>query len=274
MGDVADPDPDTNTETEFEEFPFTGPFFQEVAKRKRQERDAKIIITAEHGQTGVGKTSLAVYLAKVLDTSTDGFTAEKATLNVGEFLTMWDELEPGSAAILDEAEQLDSRRSMTNENVDASHRMQTRRVNEIITIMTLPSPKEIDSRIQRLADYWINCEKRGTARIYKKKIHRIKQKVYYKTMQTVQWPNMDKDQDYRDLAAKKDTFIDAEDSADYIRRSKHEELLEKREKQVRREARDKWIQGASEFGISGADIARFPNVELTPNRIRQIARGE
>jgi hypothetical protein len=267
--------PSTVVERDVDEAPlFSGPFMKELARRKKQERDAKIIITAEHGQTGLGKTALAVYLAKLADTSPGGFNAEKSTLSVPRFLQLWDELDPGSAAILDEAEQLDARRAMSNQNVDAAEKMQTRRVNQIITIMTLPSPREIDARVERLADFWINCECRGRARVYQKKIHRIKQSVYYQTLQTITWPNMDRDPDYKALSGKKRVYIDEEADDDYIRRSEHNEILEKERKKIRREVRDEWIKAAKEAGIPGSDIAAFPNVDLTAGRINQIARGE
>ena len=252
---------------------FTGPFYQEVAKRKKQQRDIKAVITADHAQTGLGKTALAVFMAKVLDTTDGGFTADKSTLNVPEFLRMWDRLEPGSAAILDEAEQLDARRAMSSENVDASHKMQTRRVNQVMALLTLPSPKEIDSRIERLADFWINCEIRGRARIYEKKIHRIKQTVYYETVQVVKWPNMDRDPDYRELASKKDSYIEG-DQDQWILRKHAQEEKERAVKQAKQEVRDQWINVLKQHGMAGTEIARLPHVDLTSQRVNAIARGE
>jgi hypothetical protein len=264
-------------------FPCTGPFFQQVAKRKAQGRDAKILVTADHGATGVGKSSLAIYLAKMLDTSADGFNAkEKATLDVPEFLELYDSVEKGSALILDEAEQIDSRRSMSNENVDASFKWQTRRVNEIIGILTLPDPSVIDKRMEKLADYWINVEARGACRIYEKRIHRTKQSVYYKTLQTLKWPNMDKDPDYRAMARMKDTLISGEDEDDYLRRSKVDEMIEKARKEERREARDEWITALAKTpitelsnrnpGLKYGDIGRA--FGISGQRVGQIVRED
>lgn len=255
--------------------PFSGPFFQKISKRKNNERDAKILVTADHGQTGVGKTSCACYLAKVIDTSSDGWTADKATLDVPRFLQLWDELEPQSAAILDEAEQIDARRAMSQENVDASMAFQTRRVNQVFAFLTLPSPKEIDSRIERLADFWVNIETRGRARIYEKKIARIKKSVYYETLQTFRWPNMDKDPDYQALARMKDEFINDPDSDDnYIRKDKADSQLETAVKQAKKEYRDKMIRSLSDFGMSGSDIARLSAIEIKADMVRKVARGD
>jgi hypothetical protein len=257
-----------------DEQPFRGPFFQQIAKRKRQGRDAKILLTADNAATGVGKTSCAVYLAKVLDTTATGFdAAEQATLNVPQFLDLYDELPPGSAAILDEAEQLDSRRAMSNENVDASERWQTRRVQQIITILTMPSVYTIDPRMEHLADYWVNVEVRGRARIYEKKIHRIKQSIYYQTLQTFQWPSMDGDRDYQRLAQMKDEFIgDEDDDANYVRESEVQERVKKAVKKAEREKRDEFITNAAEQGLNYPEIA--PIVGLSANRVGQIVRGE
>jgi hypothetical protein len=256
--------------------PLTGPFWQELGKRKRQERDAKIIITAADGQTGVGKTNFAVFLAKVCDTSAAGFRAdEKATLDVHRFLELYDSVEKGSAVILDEAEQIDSRRSMKHENIDAARKWETRRVNQITGILTLPSPESLDTRMERLADYWINITARGSAKVYKKKIHPIKRNLYYKTLQLVTWPNLDSDPDYKTLVNMKDEMIDTSDGGEnWVRRSDHEEEIERVREEVRRDERDAWIRNLKDSGMKGTEIAALPHVDLTQQRVNQIARGE
>jgi len=266
VADALNPDPDV---------PFTGPFFKEVGKRKRNGRDAVILITADDADRGVGKTACAVTIAKLLDTTADGFDAEsKATLSVPRFLDLYDILDEGSALILDEGEQLDSRRAMSQENVDASHKIQTRRVNEVIVIITLPSPDMIDKRVEQLADYWVNVECRGKARIYKKKIHRIKRKVYYKGLQTFQWPNLDGDPDYEALARMKDKYIDDDsDSSEWVRESEVQERLENAKQKVRKEQRDEYIKALG--GIEDLRYKDFaPAFDLSPQRIGQIVRGE
>lgn len=254
---------------------FTGPFWQQVAKRRKQERDAKIIITAEDGATGVGKTALAVYLAKALDQSEDGFlAAEKATVSVSEFLNLYDEVEPRSALILDEAEQIDSRRSMSNENIDAARKWETHRVNEIAGILTLPSPESLDKRMEGLADYWINVEARGKCRIYEKRIHRIKRELYYKTLQTQGWPNMDRDPDYKALAKMKEQMIsDPESENNWIRQSTVDERVAKAEKQARKELRNSiaWAL-KNQCGLSPSTFE--PAFDVSKSHLYTIARGE
>ncbi|MWG35886.1 hypothetical protein [Halomarina oriensis] len=275
---------DRHTQSNDGRWELTGPFWQKVAKRKAQDRDAKIIVTADHGQTGVGKSSLAVFLAVALDTSPEGFDArEKATLDVPHFLSLYDTASKGSSLILDEAEQIDARRSNSHENVDAAFVWQTRRVNQMVGILTLPDPSVIDTRMEKLADFWINVEARGVARIYEKRIHRIKQTVYYKTLQTLKWPNMDNHPDYRTLAAKKEGMIDDKESDDnWMRKSKHDELIEQARKEATRKQRDELIKKFAALKITDLSNQRPGGLKysdigkpfgLSGQRIGQIARS-
>jgi plasmid maintenance system antidote protein VapI len=255
--------------------PPKGEFFQRIASRKRNERDAVILVTADDADRGVGKTSLAVTLGKLLDTSSSRFDAEQqATLSVPRFLQLYDELEQGSTLVLDEGEQIDARRSMSQENVDASLKMQTRRVNEIIVIITLPSADMIDNRIEQLADFWINCEVRGRARVYKKKIHRIKKTVYYKSLQQLTWPNLDDDEDYQILAQKKERFNEGEGQENgYIREDEVTERIEKARDTAKQTQRNELLeQVCGHEDIEQQQVADA--LGLSPARVSQILNGD
>lgn len=255
--------------------PPKGEFFQRIASRKRNERDAVILVTADDADRGVGKTSLAVTLGKLLDTSSSRFDAEQqATLSVPRFLQLYDELEEGSTLVLDEGEQIDARRSMSQENVDASLKMQTRRVNEIIVIITLPSADMIDNRIEQLADFWINCEVRGRARVYKKKIHRIKKTVYYKSLQQLTWPNLDDDEDYQILAQKKERFNEGEGQENgYIREDEVTERIEKARETAKQTQRNELLeQVCGHEDIEQQHVADA--LGLSPARVSQILNGD
>jgi cellulose biosynthesis protein BcsQ len=265
---------DTDRSEELKE-KLSGPFFRQIAKRKRTQRDAVILITADDADRGVGKTSLAVFLAKLLDTSETAFDAdEQATLSVPRFLQLYDELAKGSTLLMDEGEQIDSRRSMSQENVDASLKMQTRRVNEIIVLLTLPSADMIDSRIEQLADYWINVEARGRATVYKMKVHRTKKKVYPETMQRIKWPNMDGWPAYERLAEMKQAFNNGEGQENqYIREDEVVERVEQAEKEARREKRDNLLrQVCSHPDIEQQQVADA--VDLSAGRVSQILSGD
>ena len=259
---------------------FDGPFFREIAKRKREGRDAKILITAKDGQTGVGKSNLSDFLGYVLDTSPQGFSPEKVTIEPEMFLSMYNQLEPGSAAIMEEGEQFDSRRAMSSKNVDAAEKWQMARVREIVSIINLPSPAEIDSRFERLADYWINVEIRGRAKVYKKRIHPTKGKVYHETLQTLSWPNMDASATFKRMGQIKDSLLDDDTrDANWVRESEVQERIAQAEKEAKDSLRDEFLLALyDELPIvAGTEltydqVARLSVVDVGPERVGQIVR--
>ena len=259
---------------------FDGPFFREIAHRKSQGRDAKILITAKDGQTGVGKSNLSDFLGYVLDTSEQGFTPEKVTIEPEKFLGMYNELEPGSAAIMEEGEQFDARRAMSSKNVDAAEKWQMARVREIVSIINLPSPAEIDSRFERLADYWINVEIRGRAKVYKKRIHPTKGKVYHEVLQYLEWPNMDSSATFERMGAIKDSLLDDDTrDANWVRESEVQERIERAERELRDETRDEWLAALYEElplivgqELTYDQLARLTPVDVGPERVGQIVR--
>lgn len=252
---------------------FTGPYFQAIGRRKRQGRDAKTLVTAEDAQTGVGKSNLCDFLGYVCDTSENGFRPRKVAIDPPEFFNKYGVVEKGSSLVLEEGEQLDPRRAMRKENVDASHTWQMERVREVIAFINLPSPKFIDNRMEELADYWINVERRGRARIYEKKIHRIKQSVYYETMQVLEWPNMDGSRTFREMQNLKQGRIDDDESGhNWVTQSEMQEKIERAVKSAKQDLRDELIASIyKETDLTGSDIARCSAVELSQSRVSQIA---
>jgi len=250
-----------------------GPFFREVGKRKRQSRDVKVLITAKDGQTGVGKSNLSDFLAYVLDTSADGFSSKKATIDPGRFLQLYDILPPGSALVMEEGEQFDARRSNAHENVDATHKWQMARVRELCCLINLPSPREIDSRFERLADYWIDVKRRGFAVIYEKHIHPTKQRVYYERCQTLEWPNMDKSKTFKAMARMKDGRLDDNEADDnYVRESEVRERVAKAKQRAEQEVRNTFLTTMYRHTeLTAPEIAELPAVDISAGRIRQIA---
>lgn len=253
---------------------FTGPFFQEIGKRKLDGRDAKCLVTADHAQTGVGKSNLCDCLAYICDTTDRGFSREKVTIDPPEFFEHYGVVPPGSSLVLEEGEQLDPRRAMSNKNVDASHVWQKERVREIIAFINLPSPKHIDNRIEELADFWINVEVRGRARIYKKKIHRIKQSVYYQTVQVLHWPNMDGSDTFREMGRlKMDHINDDGSQRGWVPRREMDDAIEKARKEERTKVRNPLLASFyNDTDLTSGEIAELSAVELSSSRIRQIAK--
>jgi hypothetical protein len=266
------PAPESDAEVLFGAF--SGPWFREVARRKEEGRDAKCLVTAKDGQTGVGKTNFCDFAGYVTDTSKHGFGPEKTTIDPFEFLDFYSHLPAGSAAIMEEGEQFDARRSNSNKNVDAAEKWQMARVREIVAFINLPSPSEIDSRFERLADYWINVERRGQAKVYKKKIHPTKRKLYYKTLQTIEWPNMDGSASFEHMDALKDDRLDNEGESSWVRESDVRERVERARREAREAERNQWIADLyNRTDFSGSDVARLPACDVGRSRVAQIASG-
>jgi hypothetical protein len=252
---------------------FNGDFFRELAKRKQESRDAKCIVTAKDGQTGVGKTNCCDFLGYVADTSRHGFAEDKTTIDPFEFLDFYNHLPAGSAAIMEEGEQFDARRSNSNKNVDAAEKWQMARVREIVAFVNLPSPEEIDSRFERLADYWINVERRGFARVYKKRIHPTKRVLYYETLQTFEWPNMDRSTSFRHMDRLKDDRLDdSTGETNWIRESEVQDRIAKAKKNARVAERNKWIAAVyQDTAMTGQEVARLEPCNVSRGRVSQIA---
>lgn len=128
---------------------------------------ARIIIDAEDAATGVGKTSAAVWLAKVLS-KLFGYELqqEDMTLSGAHYLEQWRE-HPGeeqpSVIILDElggAGAGNARRAMSNQNVDLSNAWQLMRKKRIVSIVTLPHWSKADKDLRMQADYRLWCRKK------------------------------------------------------------------------------------------------------------------
>lgn len=166
------------------------PLHQFRQRRLKKNRDLKVIITSRNSTTGTGKTTLAVWLA--LNWDQHGWDAErKGTLSVSEYLDTYPDLEPGSVLIMDEAEQLDARRSMSQENVDFAEKWMMMRVRNVTSILTLPTASALDKRLKELADVRINVHRRGRARAYKITIddHNTSEVHEYR-WHDIEWPDI------------------------------------------------------------------------------------
>jgi len=127
---------------------------------------AIIIVDAEDARTGVGKTSAAVAFAKYTS-NLFGYELQERDLVLSgqQYLNLYN-LHPGeeqvSVAVWDEAVGAgsgDARRSMATENVEIGKAFQVMRQQKILSFVTLPDWGDLDSRLQRLADYRLWCRR-------------------------------------------------------------------------------------------------------------------
>jgi len=177
-------------------------------RRLKKNRDLKVIITSRNSTTGTGKTTLAVWLA--LNWDQHGWNAEqKGTLSVKEYLDTYPDLKPGSVLVMDEAEQLDARRSMSQENVDFAEKWMMMRVRNVTSILTLPTASALDKRLKELADVRINVHRRGRARAYKITIddHNTSEVREWR-WHDIEWPDIAEHPEMRALDQQKEDKIE------------------------------------------------------------------
>jgi hypothetical protein len=178
-------------------------------KRHAQGRDLKVVITQRNSETGGGKTTLAVFLA--LSWDVNGWDGEqKGTVDPEEFLNIYPELPEHSCIIMDEAEELDARRSMASENVEFSKHWMTMRTRQIDSILTLPATSALDKRLLELADVRINVKGRGKGSVYRIKIddHNPERGPQEWHMHEIEWPDLSEHPEYQKLDAQKQQMID------------------------------------------------------------------
>lgn len=185
-------------------------------------RDLKIIITAQDSETGVGKTTLAGWLALSwtrLFTDHDWFVEPDeygegmGTLNPKEYFSIiskvGSEYGAGTTIIVDDAEELDARRSMASLNVEFSQRWMLMRLKQAITLITLPSPKAIDSRLEELADVWINIERRGRGMVHDIRVNSYgSRNVMTEQKHKIEFPNVAEHDELDKLREMKEAKMD------------------------------------------------------------------
>jgi len=251
------------------------PLWHVVADRKNSNRDVKIVVCA-NAETGVGKTSLAVFLAYALDTTPGGFSVtEQATLDTAEYRHAYDELGKGSALILDEAEQLDARRAMSDENVDTAFTWQTQRIREITTILTLPTWGDLEKRMREMTDIRIEILQRGLALVHVRDRDRYEQSgVFWRPVQTIAWPNMDGVKGYERLAEMKEEFLAGTDGRKLLDAEEAQERIKEEAKSLRqenKEMRAKALYFDPDKDLSQREVAE--KLGLTQQRVQQIVSG-
>jgi len=186
---------------------------------------ARIIIDAEDAKTGVGKTGLAVFLARLLAERVFDYelTEDDLTLSGAKYLQRWRE-HPGedqpSVIVLDElggAGAGHARRAMSNQNVELGNAWQLMRKKRIVSIVTLPHWSKVDRDMRMQADFRLWCLKDpiGYFKPYQVGADFDDGEVTtdgYDDIERIRFPNMDKHGDpvYDYLAGEKDELLESE----------------------------------------------------------------
>lgn len=177
------------------------------ARRHRNGRDLKVVITQRDSETGGGKTTAAVWLALCWDEhGWDG--AEKGMTDPQRFLDTFPDLPPHSCLVLDEAEELDARRHMQDENIEFSKKWMKMRTRQIDSILTLPTATALDSRMEELADVVIHVTGRGRAKVYRIKVDDRTNEVDKRFKEFWSWPDVSKHAEYQALDEAKQEDLD------------------------------------------------------------------
>jgi len=198
------------------------PLHRLAVHRIRNNRDLKIIITAKDSETGVGKTTCAGWLALTwtkLFTEHEWFVDNEeygkgmGTVNPKEYFAqlkrVGSDYDPGTVLIVDDAEELDARRSMQHLNVEFSQRWMLMRIKQAITIITLPSPRAIDTRLEELSDVWINIERRGRGLVHDIRVNSYgNRSVMTEQKHKIEFPDMSTHPELEGLRRMKEAKMD------------------------------------------------------------------
>lgn len=198
----------------YEDFDYTkSRVFKFIEDRLDDDRDCKIIITARNSETGVGKTTLALILAKVHDRN--GWSHKKHFHDGHKYANYYLHSSLGDALVVDDFQfNADNRRSTSNINVQLSMYWTIMRTRNVVSIVTLPTTSILDKRFLELADIRINVVEKGVAYPYRIVVndftHSVRQwrwKDYVGDEITLYFGALKKDKDYRTTVRRKDKYV-------------------------------------------------------------------
>jgi len=236
--------------------------FHEFASRLTAGRDMHVIITAA-SETGVGKTTLAFTLALLWDMS--GWTVNKATLDPREYEVLYDQVQPGSVLLLDEAERaVDARRGSSKDNVKLSQAFASKRYRQVFGMMTAPTKGWVDGRMgEDSADYWIQAletdegKPKGEATVYRLKNNEHYESSYTNKTETISWPVLDWHPEFQKLDQKKRDRLEGDTKSSYIHREEYERLKENYWNKCSKKARFHIARAMYDHGLSQGDISKI-----------------
>jgi hypothetical protein len=208
--------------------PDASAFIHQLRRRRhRNDKDLKVIITQRDSETGGGKTTAAVWLALCWDRH-DWDGADKGMTDPDRFLQTMPELPPHSCLVLDEAEELDARRAMQDENIEFSKKWMKMRTRQIDSILTLPTATALDVRLKELADVRIHVTSRGRAKVYRVSVDDRDHEVDERFKEFWTWPDVSDHTEFQKLDQAKQDDLDGEDDDSDDRTPKEiaDEILE------------------------------------------------
>jgi anion-transporting ArsA/GET3 family ATPase len=254
-------------------------FFAELLTRLVTGRDANIVITAS-SETGVGKSTLAVTLALLLDQH--GWEARKAAIgSAREYDRLYDGVKPGSVVVLDEAEEaVDSRRGMTSESVSLSQSFAAKRYKQVFSILTAPTKSWIDKRLgSDSADFWIQAQEtdlgrvKGEARVYRLKTNEHYERDFTKKTETLSWPDISDHDAFAEMdRRKRERYDNGGEASEYYDGDEVDEIRRQTREEVKQEYRTEIIRRLD--ASTPLTQKQIGNVfEISSSRVSQIVNS-
>jgi len=109
---------------------------------------------------------------------------------------------------MDEAEELDARRPMQQENIDFSKHWMTMRTRQIDSILTLPTASALDVRILELADVRIHVTAPGECKVYRVTVDDRSRELDQRWKEFYSWPDVSQLEPYQNLDKEKQEDLD------------------------------------------------------------------
>jgi len=192
---------------------------------------AIMLVDAENARKGVGKTGCAVTLARAFAKAFGYEIVDDDLVIAGENYLQQLRDHPGeyqpSVVVWDEAVgggSGDGRRHMREQNRVMGQAWQLLRTKRIISLVTLPDWNDLDSRLQKLADYRIWCREKPIGKFQAYKVvtpfnsSEVRTKGLGKGEQTrkIAFPDLKSKEDplFETISEKKDALINAENTFD------------------------------------------------------------
>jgi len=250
------------------------PFYEVYQEHVKKGMELTILVSDYHAMRGTGKTTLSVKLARAFDRTDDGLTPDKATNSAEEFIDAYVREEQGSGLVFDEAESgINARDAMTTVNKELNEKVSMGRVGEKYGVWNMPDIGQIDKEVRKLAHYWVLVQRRGRARVYKLGNNPFEDQTWTKPICDIEWSALAANDPVKaSLDDDKHGKLHGE-GEDFIPRPEHEEALEKKEREARKEARNEFIREAAETNLlNQSDIADI--VGLDPSSISRILSQE
>jgi hypothetical protein len=278
----------TNPDNTVRKYNGFGTMGSHAVDKLHSDNDVKILVVGANSQTGIGKTTFAIELARFLDQTTEPWDArEKAFIEIDEYIQAHLDYAKGSCLLLDEIEAgADSRRATSHDNVNLSQAWQTMRARNIATIATSPSMSTVDNRMLELADYWVLVRRRGIAQPFEIRVNDFNGKVQRKPINTnkdgvgehVTFPDLpdgDRDKEYLD-EIKDNMLRGLTEQSKKVPYPEHREKIEKAVETGLREKRNQMmvqVYKSEEIDSSMSALGNLPAVNLTQPSVSDIING-